>query len=161
MNKSEKLIDDYLNDSLDETGMSELQTWLAKQESNMRIFTEVLMLEEEIRTATRARENTNSANQLPQPATPEPQAIEPPRNECQSKIDKPRRLARAAAWLGAFTWLGDKAQASIIMNKTIVTTVTAAVVLAAGTTTYIIRERNHRTEPPINIAGQQSTSQSG
>lgn len=154
----------YLNNSLDETGMSELQAWLAEQESNMRIFTEVLMLEEEIRAVVRVRENTNAANQLTQPATPKQQRSQPQAGNRKSRIQNPQRFARAAAWIGAFTWFGEKAQAAItiplFMNKTIIATATAAVILTAGTATYIVHQRSISTGAPTNIAAQQPAGRS-
>jgi hypothetical protein len=144
MTDPEQLIHDLLNDVLTTAGQDELDLWLREDSDHMRRFTEALMFDQEIQRAVQAKESADSADRFTDsagPAKPHVPAFKPTPNISH-------RLARAAGWLGAFIWLGDKAKAAtttLLMTKTTSTTlITASVLLLGGGSLYLLREQSER-----------------
>ena len=151
MSKPEPFIEDYLYDTLDENGCLELQQWLKGDPAHMRQMVRELMLEEEIREAVHAKNGADSANRLMGFPTQGQRRDEEPLPSMRPDISPMSRFARAAAWLGAFTWFGNKAQAAgtttstILMTKTASSTaITAAILITGGGTLYLIHQENQQ-----------------
>ncbi|MES2982802.1 MAG: hypothetical protein V4727_10855 [Verrucomicrobiota bacterium] len=169
MKDPKQLIKDYLNDTLDDSGQAELSIWLKEDAAHMLQFTQAAMFDQEIRAAVHAKvaadtvdrftgsgssiHLTNSSSTLPFKPTP----------------ITSHRLARAAAWLGAFAWFGNKAQAAgtamtatqpaailtqttatIVMTKTATTAITAAILIAGGGSVFLIHRSNQQTAERIS-----------
>jgi hypothetical protein len=135
----EALTHAYLDGALDATGHDELHAWLMEDPAHMRRFTEALMFDEEMRRAVHAKESVDKADRFLAPTASAPLQFK--------AIPKtPHRLARAAVWLGAFTWFGNKAQAAgaaattLIMTKTTTTVITATLLLAGGGSLHLLHE---------------------
>lgn len=141
----EQLIHGYLDDTLSAAEQDELHAWLIEDAAHMQRFTAALMLDQEIRRAVHAKEavaladrflTSSASRHTPSPSFPRPLKKSSP------------RLARAALWLGAFTWFGNKAQAAttattLLMTKTTTTTIiTASLLLVGGGTIYHLHEKS-------------------
>ena len=150
MNKPELLIEDYLHDSLDQGGWAELQQWIKADDAHMRRFVSVLMLEEEIRDAVHAKEGEDSTHRFNHVSNQSAILPTPPPSSSRPDITPTSRFARAAAWLGAFTWFSNKAQAAgtatstILMTKSASTAITAALLVTGGGTLYLLHRQNQR-----------------
>lgn len=160
MNHPEQLIDDYLHDTLDDSGQAALRAWLQDSPAHVRRFTEVLMFDREIRAAVHAKEGMDTTTRFTGPAS----QVNPP-TPCSPvpfipTIKTSHRLARVAAWLGAFIGFGNKAEATtvttsaakstallsqsttIILMKKTVTSITAAILVLGGSGIYAIHHHN-------------------
>ena len=167
MTHPEQLIADYLDDALDDAGQVELRTWLKADTANMRRFTEAILFEQEIRALVHAKAETESVTRFAESLAPmKKDAAGPPSViPFESGIKSPRRLARAAVWLGAFTWFGNKANAAgsatttlakpaailsqttstILMTKTTTIAIAAAILVGGGSSVYLIHQSNQET----------------
>ena len=158
MNDPEELIAGYLDEVLSESEKVELNAWLKADAANMHRFTEAVMFEQQIRAAviTKAEISAKQAERF----TSRPISI---------SVDFKRTawLARAAAWIGAFHFLGNSAKAAtagssattgtnivtqstiaILMKKT-VTSITAAILILGGSGIYAIHRHNESTKERV------------
>lgn len=167
MNEPQQLIDDYLHNTLDDAGQAELRQWLKEDPDHMRRFTGLLMFDEEIRAAVRAKEGADTTKRFTGTFTKVNETIghrsSPIRFE--PDIRDLNRLARAAVWLGSFIGFGNKAQAAtastsfttlltesstaILMKKT-VTSITAAILVLGGSGIYAIHRHNESSKARVD-----------
>ena len=140
MTHPEQLIADYLDDALDDAGQVELRTWLKADTANMRRFTEAIQFEQEIRALVHAKAETESVTRFAESLAPmKKDAARPPSViPFEKGIKSPGRLARAAVWLGAFTWFGNKANAAATP-----TLANPAAILSQTTPTILMTKTSH------------------
>jgi hypothetical protein len=118
--------------------------------AHMQRFTAALMLDQEIRRAVHAKEAVALADRFLASSALRPSATRPLKKS-------PPRLARAAIWLGAFTWFGNKAQAAttattLLMTKTTTTTIiTASLLLVGAGTIYQLHEKSQEATASVAV----------
>ena len=158
MKHPDQLITDYLEDALEESDQAVLSAWLKADPGNMRRFVDAVRFEQQIRSSTCAMADAAAIASLV--TTPSPAGISPVVSPSHDPIRfKPATwIARAAAWVGAFQFIGSTAQGAgaaksttlfskttlaLLMTKNTTIAITTAVLLAGGGAVYLI-ENNHQ-----------------
>jgi hypothetical protein len=165
---SRELVEGFIDGNLDEARLAELKQAL-QEESTLRAS---MVMELRLRGLLRSRRNDSSGmNDAVTRATDgfSPKSYEEkimgiinvkanPPLPFKSTPKASSRLARAAAWLGAFTWFGNKAQAAgtggAATSKTgtfftLKTASTAIVLLLGGGVLYLIHQNNQESAASI------------
>jgi hypothetical protein len=168
---SRELVEGFIDGTLDDVRLTELKQ-LLQTDPDLRAS---MAMEMRLRGLLRARRNDSSG--LGDSVAKATDGFSPQRHDdgiidaifsraipstipFKSSLKTTNRFARAAVWLGAFTWFGNKANASavvstaaqnstqltiasisILMKKT-VTSITAAILVLGGSGIYVIHRNN-------------------